>query len=116
MKKMTVWDMMKDRALGTVTLDDQGVIVAHDTQDELLDEAVTYRQTPQMFVGRVKTVGFRVIKDEGDDSPDVDNSVDFLDQVMAAAGAIDWDQALAAARTTVHPSRSGDIVRKAIEE
>lgn len=104
MKKMTVWDMMKDKAEGTVTLDDQGVIIAHDTGDELLDEAVSFKQTPEMFIGRVPALGFREVKDETADAPDAD------------VNETDLDKALAAARTTVHPSRPGDIVRKAIEE
>ena len=103
MKKMTVWDMMKDKAVGTVTLDDQGVIIAHDTGDELLDEAVSFKQTPEMFIGRVPALGFREVEDEVDDAPDADT------------GETDLDKALAAARTTIHPRRPGDIVRKAIE-
>jgi len=93
MKKMTVWHMLARKSLGTVTLDDEGVIIAHDTGDELLDEAVSFKQTPEVFMGRVKTLAFREVEDKVDDAPDADS------------GVTDLDKALAAARTTVHPSR-----------
>jgi len=62
MKKMAVFVMHK--RLGTVTLNDEGVIVAHDTGDELLDDAVYFKQTPRDVQSHARLMGFSDIDDE----------------------------------------------------
>lgn len=104
MKKFEMWHVMGHKPTGNVvTVDDKGVIVSQIGDDELIGEAIAFKQSTDDVMARAGNIGFKPVEDKEpkDDAEE--------------GSETDLDKALDTARTTIHPRRPGDIVRKAIE-
>jgi len=109
MKKYEVWSSMGNKSTGVVvTVDDEQVIVSQegDHEDELMTEAIAWKQTLEDAVARTKMIMFVPVDNDKDPAaePDADGDEGGLAKLLAEAKA------------RPRRSRPGDIVRKAIEE